>query len=58
MKKQDGIASKWESFNGNRKIMLTVESAKHNSDVIKLRDTFNKQEERVSEERQRMQAGG
>ena len=53
---QEGISSKWESFNGNRKIMLTMESAKHNSGVIKLRDTFDKQEERSSEEHQRMQA--
>ena len=53
---QEGITSKWESFNGNRKIMLTMESAKHNSGVIKLRDTFDKPEERSNEEHQRMQA--
>ena len=53
---QEGITSKWESFNGNRKIMLTMESAKENSGVIKLRDTFDKQDERSNEAHQRMQA--
>ena len=43
------IRTQWEEFQGNRKVMLTMESLQKSNGLIKLRDTFNENEERMPE---------
>ena len=51
LKEKGEVRSVWENgFNGNRKVMLTFETASKDSGVIKLRDKFNSYEEMVDQQ--------